>query len=364
VDFGLWLPVYGGWLRVTEQRQRPLFALCRDVAQCAEENGFKYLYASENYLNCIYGPKHQVADVWIYLAAIAAITNHITLVGGLKPGFLPPFVMAHMVNSLDAVSSGRTCLNVVCGWWRQEFEYCGVDMLDHDERYRRAAEYVRCLKGLWTDRPFSFSGKYYELEDVILAGRVHGQSLPPFWISGHSENAIELAATEGDVLFVNGMAPSELLRLASKAKSRAAEKGRTLRIAANAFVVLEDTDLAAKRRHQSYVVTRDCDVIRYFRTAMDESGAAVWADLTETRMIDSNAGFDAGLIGSPETIASRLSELGTAGVDILMCQFENVETDLPRFGELVLPSLRGGARNEGVSTLRAGIAGSAVIRAA
>lgn len=334
MEFGLWLPVYGGWLRLADKRQRPDFTSCQDDARCAEDHGFRYLYASENYLNCVYGPNHQVADVWVYLSAIAASTSHINLVGGLKPGFISPFVMAHMVSSLECVSSGRTSLNLVCGWWRQEFEHCDVDMLDHEGRYDRAREYLECLKGLWTHNPFSYRGKYYELENVVLGSRILGRPQPQFWISGHSDRAIDLAASQGDVLFVNGMDLHELSRMTRKAKTIAREKGRNLKIAANAFVLLDATDALAQRRYQSFVDSRDHALIKYFRDVMDESGAAVWAGLEDTKMVDSNSGFDIGLVGSPSTIGARLRELEGAGVDILMCQFEDVRSELPDFANL------------------------------
>lgn len=354
MEFGAWLPVYGGWLRVQDERPRPQFDLCRDVALCAEANGFTYLYASENYLNCVYGPQHEVADVWVYLSAIAANTRRLQLVGGMKPGFLPPFVMAHMVTSLDWVSGGRAAMNVVCGWWRQEFESCGVDMLDHDRRYERAAEYVRCLKGLWTQSPFSFEGKHYRLRDAVLAGRPLKRAVPPFWISGHSSRALDLAATEGDVLFVNGMDPSQVREIAANARRAAAAAGRTLKIAANAFVLLEDTDRAAQQRYETFVAKRDRALIGEFRSAMDESGAAVWNGLTETEMVDSNAGFGAGLVGSPDTLHRRLLEFEAAGVDILMCQFEHVQAELPRFAEVALAVGHAQSRRGAVRTAFAG----------
>ena len=137
MEIRVWLPVYGGWLRLRDERRRP--------------------------------------------------------------GFLSPFMMAHMINSLDRVSDGRACLNVVCGWWRQEFEHCGVVMLDHRGRYRRAAECMHCLKGLWTRKPFPFEGEFYVLRDVMLAGRPMNRLSRSFWISGHSDDAICLAATAGEV---------------------------------------------------------------------------------------------------------------------------------------------------------------------
>jgi dimethylsulfone monooxygenase len=350
MEFGVWLPVYGGWLRVKHDRRRPHFALCRDVALSAERLGFSYLYASENYLNCVYGPQHEVADAWVYLSAIAATTNRIGLVGGMKPGFLPPFVQAQMVTTLDWVSKGRISLNVVCGWWRQEFEHCGVEMLDHDHRYLRATEYVHCLKGLWTHRPFTFLGKYYDLQNVEFAGQLLSRTVPSFWVSGHSKDAIALAAKEGDVLFVNGGEPVQVQELAYEAKKAAASYGRKLQVAANAFVLLEDTDHAAEQRYEQIVAIRDSGLIGNFRSAMDESGAAVWMDLSETQMVDSNAGFNAGLVGSRNTVVRRLAELEAAGVDILMCQFDDTEKELPKFSELVLPAFLSGTPNEAVES--------------
>jgi FMNH2-dependent dimethyl sulfone monooxygenase len=250
-----------------------------------------------------------------------------------------------MVSSLDWVSDGRAAVNIVCGWWKQEFETCGVDMLDHDGRYRRAAEYVHCIKGLWTERSFSFSGEHYHFKDSILGARPRQLPHPPLWISGHSDSAIRLAATEGDVLFLNGMPLQQLSPFIRRVKSFAAADGRALRVAVNAFILLEETDSAAQARHYALLANRDRELIGTFRTAMDESGAAVWSDLNETQMVDTNAGFETGLIGSADSIAAQLEALQAAGVDIVMCQFEDVRVDLQRFGSRILRAT-GSAKRE------------------
>jgi dimethylsulfone monooxygenase len=330
MEFGVWLPVYDGWLRLRKERRRPHFSLCQNVAHIAEAHGLDYLYASENYLNCVYGPEHEVADVCVYLSVLAATTSHLTLVGGVKPGFLSPFVMAHMINSLDWVSDGSACINVVCGWWRQEFEHCSVGTLDHPGHYRRAAEYMGCLKGLWTKKPFSFEGEFYVPRDVMLPGRPMNRLSPSFWISGHSDDAICLAATEREVLFCTSWS-----EFCAKAKREADTHGRQLRIGSNAFVLVEDSDRAAQQRYEQILARCDHRLIVEFRSAMDASGAAVWAGLSETKKVDSNAGFEAGLIGSPRSISEKIREFKAAGVDILMCQFGDAEEELPRFAGLV-----------------------------
>lgn len=47
MQFGIWLPVYGGWLRSWDQPAGPDVAACLKIAEQAEAMGFDFLYASE-----------------------------------------------------------------------------------------------------------------------------------------------------------------------------------------------------------------------------------------------------------------------------------------------------------------------------
>ena len=149
MEFGIWLPVYGGWLRSLDAPTAPDVAACLAIAQQAEALGFDFLYASENLLNCIHGPAESVADAWSILAAIAAVTSKVGLCGAVKPGFRSPFLVARMLDTLSKIAERKLGMNIVCGWWKEEFELSGVDWLDHDGRYDRAAEFLRSLYGLF-----------------------------------------------------------------------------------------------------------------------------------------------------------------------------------------------------------------------
>src|SRR5206468_290865 len=149
MEFGIWLPVYGGWLRSLDAPTGPDVAACLAIAQQAEALGFDFLYASENLLNCIHGPSESVADAWSILAAIAAVTSRVGLCGAVKPGFRSPFLVARMLDTLSKIAERKLGMNIVCGWWKEEFDLSGVDWLDHDGRYDRAAEFLRSLYGLF-----------------------------------------------------------------------------------------------------------------------------------------------------------------------------------------------------------------------
>jgi FMNH2-dependent dimethyl sulfone monooxygenase len=44
--------------------------------------------------------------------------------------------------TIDALSGGRFALNVVSGWFKDEFIIYGEPWLEHDERYRRSEEFI------------------------------------------------------------------------------------------------------------------------------------------------------------------------------------------------------------------------------
>lgn len=342
MEIGIWLPVYGGWLRSRDAPTGPDVAACLAIAQQAEALGFDFLYASENLLNCIHGPRESVADAWTILAAIAAVTHKVGLCGAVKPGFRSPFLVARMLDTLTRISERRLGMNIVCGWWREEFDLSGVDWLDHDGRYDRAAEFLRSLHGLFNP-PAEASAAGGAEEAGLGEPPNYGldpAALPEVWIAGHSDRAIRMAAEWGHCLFLNGMGDDDLKRHIDNARQEANRWGRELLIAANAYVIATDTTEQARQRWKSVVARRNPDTIAFFREVIGASGAAAWAALSEDQMVDSNAGFELGLIGSFEDIRQRIPRLEALGVDRIVCQFDDPMRDAGPFMKHVIRPLR------------------------
>lgn len=359
MQFGIWLPVYGGWLRTLDQPSGPDVAACLAIAQQAEALGFDFLYASENLLNCIHGPAEGVADAWSLLGAIAAKTTKVGLSGAVKPGFRSPFLVARMIDTLTRIAERRLGVNIVCGWWKEEFELSGVDYLDHAGRYDRAAAFLRDFHSLFQP-PL---GTLFE-EDATAGGfapfpRLPGgeaavpsygldpAALPEIWISGHSARATLMAAEWGDCLFLNGMDDATLAAHVAAARQQANRFGRTLQVALNAYVIVTETAGQAEQRRRTVLSRRNPETIAFFRTVMEESGAAAWAALDDEQMVDSNAGLEAGLVGSFEEVRERVAELAALGIDKLVCQFDDPMRDAGPFMKRVIRPHRE-ARVEGV----------------
>ena len=70
----------------------------------------------------------------------------------VHPGIVTPQMVAKMGASLDRISGGRCAINIVNGWWKDEFNLFGNGtwLEREDDRYRRMDEYLQVMKGLWT----------------------------------------------------------------------------------------------------------------------------------------------------------------------------------------------------------------------
>ena len=339
MEVGVWIPVYGGWLRTKHHRYTPSFTTCCEVANRAEASNYNYIYVSENYLNVVYGLDYEVADAWAYSAGIAARTSNIKIVVATKPGFHPPLPIAKMAQGINHISNGRLSINVVCGWWRREFTQCGVEYLNHNGRYERATEFTQCLKQLWKGKYSNFEGKFYKLQDALIAMEEPNDGQIPIWVSGQSTSAQKLVAQFGDVFFIDSMPDEDLKNAIEQLRELERNYGRKALIAMSVFVIMDETDEKARFRYTNILQNRQQNLIDNFKNIMSESGATMWEGLSDEQMVDSNCGFDASLIGSSSTILKRLLTLKECGVDILLCQFEDMLEDTVTFGELIVPEL-------------------------
>lgn len=91
------------------------------------------------------------------------------MIAAVHPGLWQPAVLAKLGATADQLSNGRFAVNVVSGWFKDEFTHLGEPWLEHDERYRRSAEFLQVLRELWTNNdPVEFRGNFYRIHDFTL----------------------------------------------------------------------------------------------------------------------------------------------------------------------------------------------------
>ena len=146
VKFAYWVPnVSGGLVTSTiEQRTDWNYDYNAKLAQTAENNGFAYALSQVRY-EASYGAEFQHESTSFSLALLLA-TQRLKVIAAVHPGLWHPAVLAKLGATADHLSGGRFAINVVSGWFKDEFTHLGEPWLEHDERYRRSAEFLQVIR--------------------------------------------------------------------------------------------------------------------------------------------------------------------------------------------------------------------------
>ncbi len=183
--YGYWLPVFGGWLRnVEDENMQASWSYVSRLARRSEEIGFDITLIAELNLNDIKGAAAPSLDAWSTAAALAAVTQRLELMVAVRPTFHLPALLAKQAANIDHISGGRLSLNVVSSWWADEAKKYGVAFEQHDDRYARTREWLEVLDGAWSQDHFSYSGKFYRVDDNVLQPKPLSRPRPFLYAGG------------------------------------------------------------------------------------------------------------------------------------------------------------------------------------
>lgn len=230
------------------------FEHCLSLAQKAERAGFDALFLADNV--GLIGPTPEVIAAgpppyhWeplTLLSALATHTSRIGLIATVSTTYQPPYHVARKFAALDQLSGGRAGWNLVTSGTDAEAANFGLShQLAHAERYARASEHVRVVKGLWDswddDRfvidkasgrffdpaaihPLNHEGPFYSVRGPLQSGRPP-QGHPVIVQAGSSEAGQDLAAETAEVVFTAQLDREEARRFTQGLKDRAERFGR------------------------------------------------------------------------------------------------------------------------------------------
>lgn len=335
IRLGFWVPVYGNWIFSKHPETHDAsFAYTRQLTTLAEEIGFATMLLAEHTFNPFDAEKDQL-ETWTSTAGLATITKHIELMPAVRPAFKHPVLVAKMASNIDHMSNGRMALNLVSGWWQKESDAMGLPSLPHDDRYQRSKEYLTILKGLWTQRHFSFSGQHYQVKDVTLAPLPLRQPHPKIYLGGESDIAQRLAARFADEYLINGRPVEPAKELIDHVRPYAMEAGRDLHFGISAFVICRNTEKEALAEHARLHALRAEDAI----DGIDRKVIMIRTYAYRSGAVGSNGGTDAGLVGTPRQIVKRFREFLDIGISTFLLQFHPMQEEMQHFGEQVVPLL-------------------------
>jgi FMNH2-dependent dimethyl sulfone monooxygenase len=260
-------------------------------------------------------------------AALATQTTSIELMVAMHPGIILPQVAAKMGASLDRISGGRFAVNIVNGWWKEEFDLYGNGtwLDDPERRYRRMGEFVRVMKGLWTEDTFTHAGDFYHVAGGRLPIRPRRLPTPPVYAATRTPAGKEVIARDCDVWFLPydpgyRLYDDNLRNMAREIRemdARAAALGRTMRYGISAHVIAAPSMSRAEAQ---------ADELEAYGQKDRVSAVAAKA-------------LGAGLMGTPREIAERIRRYEDIGVECLMLHFHPMLDGLETFAGEVMPLL-------------------------
>lgn len=347
IKFAYWVPNVSGGLVVSKipQRTNWTFDYNAQLAQTAEKVGFDYALAQARFI-ASYGAEYQL-EAFSTVAALAPVTKRLKLIAAVHPGLWHPGVVAKMGATIDFISQGRFCLNIVSGWFKDEFTIYGEPWLDHDERYRRSEEFIRVLKGMWTEDNFHFRGDFYRINGGWVKPKpVNQNPHPEIFQGGNSKAARRMASRVSDWYFMNGNTIEGVREQIQEVSTLARQQGRKVKFGLNAFILVRDTEAQAHAVLQEIIVQADKEAVEGFKEAVKHAGAStqerqgMWANSNFEDLVQYNDGFRTGLIGTAQQVADHIRQYYEVGVDLILCGFLHYSDDLPAFGRTVIPLVR------------------------
>jgi len=335
-----WAPTTFQGTQVVNKRSKPghmppaaaIKGMTTELVQRYENLGIDHLLIAQRWWGNGEEIEASSLDCLAMTTLFASCTERMQLITAIHPGFMNPAAVAKWGATLDLLSGGRWSINVTTGWNMQEFDMYGVDQLVHDARYERAVEFIEVLRGAWDNETFDYIGKYYKINGLRMEPRP--EHTLTVYQGGQSQAALDMAANHSDYMFINGGSPDKVRGIIEASRSACARTGRRVRFAMYAAPLCRNTDDEAWAEIDARLARVDQDLVakRHQRVSGAEG---MWADRDDPlTVLDTNEGYAARLIGSPDTILERIKTFHELGVDIL-----HLDVSDGLFCEQVLPQI-------------------------
>jgi alkanesulfonate monooxygenase len=291
-------------------------------------------------------------DTLLAACAVGRATRKLKFIAAYRTGLMQPTTFVQQINTLSALIDGRIALNIVAGSSPAEQRGYG-DFLDHDERYARAEEFLSICHAFWqNDDEVNFNGRYCR----VSGGNLHTRFLAPdrnapeIYVSGHSEQAQQLALTQGSCWVRLIDTPEKLNPLVTRFRERGVEVCLRLCVVcrstrqealAAAQELLPAEDIGSQER--GIVSKSDSQTLRQALAAADDVG---WlSDYLWAGLVPYYGPSSLTLVGTPDQIAKTLLEYEKIGVTQFIISGWPKLDEMVIFGREVLPRIGNAERH-------------------
>ncbi|HTX07869.1 MAG TPA: LLM class flavin-dependent oxidoreductase [Solirubrobacteraceae bacterium] len=241
-----------------------------------------------------------------------------------------PVALAEHFATLDQISGGRLIWGVGAGYREDEFDSFGIDLKTRQSRFYEAIEVVTAL---WSGEPVTHHGKHFQIEGQTVSVVPRQRPRPPIWIGANGPKTIVRAAAHGDAwlasphLKFNWCNGNLAAFRAEQERLGVDTTGAEYPIVRELYIA--DTDERARAEVEPYIGT-EYEAFSNYDPIYRDHYEEMWSKSF--------------LIGSPQTVAERISRLAEAGWNAFVFRtdwagmpVEMVRRTIVRFAEEVMP---------------------------
>jgi len=338
-----------------------------------------------------------INDPLYAVSAMAAATESIGFGITASTTYEAPYALARKFSTVDHLTNGRVAWNIVTSYLDSAARNFGLDtQIEHDERYRKAHEYLhvtyKLWEGSWRDdavlpptssayadanavRQINHKGKYFNVPGPHLC-EPSRQRTPFLFQAGTSTAGRKFAATHAEAIFLNGQTPALVRPSVDNIRKTAEELGRdpqSIKIVTSILVIVDVSDEAAQKKYDrlaafgdregalalfggwsGYDLSKNSDDedFRFIDNAPPAVQSMVnhWASTSPQGQVWNKksiadhlimGGNGAKIIGNPVTVADELERwIDVADVDGFNFSYATIPGTFEDIIEFLLPELR------------------------
>lgn len=215
-------------------------------------------------------------DSWIVAGYLARGTRHIRLIAEFEASWGSAVYAAKNAVSFQRASGGRFAWQLSPGGDAESRRRNGDDVPEADVP-ARIDEFLTVARGVQTAAPYSFKGRFFEVQGGGFRGPLAGNPLPAVYLSGETPEALALSARQADVHLFDPAPADQLARSIAELQRLAAEQGRAvtagLRIGVLARETTEEAERDAQRRQRQGTPALRGDLVGSYREVIDTLAA-------------------------------------------------------------------------------------------
>ncbi|NIH79164.1 LLM class F420-dependent oxidoreductase [Amycolatopsis viridis] len=325
--FGLFVPQ--GWrLDLTGIEPARQWQTMLDIARYAENGPYESVWVYDHFHTVPVPTEEATHEAWSLMAALAASTSRVRL-GQMCTcmSYRNPAYLAKVAATTDVISGGRVEMGIGAGWYEHEWRAYGYGFPPAGQRLGMLDEGVQIMRQLWSTGTATLDGKHYQVDGARSYPLPLQEGGIPLWIAGGGEKkTLRIAA--------------RYARYTNFAGGAEDFKHKSEVLAAHCRDLGTDFDAIVRSANYNVVIGETekdvADRLAWIRAHYEPH---VPADVLENTVESFRNGP---LVGTPEQVAERLTELRGLGMTYAITYFADIaydRTSVELFTNRVIPEL-------------------------